>query len=831
MIVLLSIGEVAAAQTGEIGRGAAPAFVAHAQLPEPNPKRLRQIEDGTYHLLYDTQVRVEKDLQTTYFRQAYKLLARSALESGAQVSVKFDPSYERVVLHRIAIIRDGRVRDATAASDIDIIRQEEQLGDGILTGTKTILIRLPDVRVGDIVDVSWSWLSKPPLWEGHYFGSFSVDWSVPVGLTRVRLDLPAGTGLTTHRYRGAPGWALRRAGQRDLREWVSVDAEPVVDDEGTPKWHRPWRRVSVSTLPDWKAVVDLTRPLYAAADDFPASLEDEASRIEREGGPPEAKALKALRLIQDSIRYTSVSIGTGSYRPRSPQAVVRSRWGDCKDKAQLLVTLLRRLGIEAWPALTDSDEGAALRREAPSPNAFDHVIVQIRTGGKTFWVDPTMSQQGGTLATQAALPYRWALPIRTGQRALEPIPVSPLQTPDMDVVESYRFGADGIRLGVVTTYTAGEADRARAYYSGSSLAERESEFLAYYAGNLPGLRLGAPVVTRDDRSANQFVVRESYFLPRSAYGDELLDEFPISASALVEVFTYPRGERRHPLGLAFPVRRTHKIEFITPGMSVSPVEEVKLDGKAFSFSLTQDQDGEKTSLLFSLAGKTSLLSPQHFAEFRKDADTLAENASWLMVIGPGPALTQGTEVAIAILFLVAAVLLCAGIVHAWRRREAERDGEQFYPVPASKFLLLGVGTWGIYPYYWFWRHWRWVQRHEDKVIMPFWRAFFGVFWLHPLFSNANQRAAPPVAAWLGVAAAVSFLVWTVGTSIADNVLEAPGWAAVLSFLAVVFALPALVAVNRANSPEQVAANGKWGWLAILAFPVGLATALLIPFLE
>ena len=51
--------------------------------------------------------------------------------------------------------------------------------------------------------------------------------------------------------------------------------------------------------------------------------------------------LTALRMIQDNIRYASISTGPGSYRPHPSDLVLERNFGDCKDKSLLLVNLLR----------------------------------------------------------------------------------------------------------------------------------------------------------------------------------------------------------------------------------------------------------------------------------------------------------------------------------------------------------------------------------------------------------------------------------------------------------------------------------------------------------
>jgi transglutaminase-like putative cysteine protease/Tfp pilus assembly protein PilF len=89
------------------------------------------------------------------------------------------------------------------------------------------------------------------------------------------------------------------------------------------------------------------------------------------------------------IRYTGVELGEGSFVPRSPAETLGRRFGDCKDKAVLLVAALRALDIPAYVALLaagedDPDVDPAL----PGFGAFDHAIVYV-PGTPALWIDPT----------------------------------------------------------------------------------------------------------------------------------------------------------------------------------------------------------------------------------------------------------------------------------------------------------------------------------------------------------------------------------------------------------------------------------------------------------
>src|SRR5207248_2721097 len=54
---------------------------------------------------------------------------------------------------------------------------------------------------------------------------------------------------------------------------------------------------------------------------------------------------KLLAAIQKDVRYAGVEIGESSIVPRTPQEVLGHKYGDCKDKATLLVAMLRQAGL------------------------------------------------------------------------------------------------------------------------------------------------------------------------------------------------------------------------------------------------------------------------------------------------------------------------------------------------------------------------------------------------------------------------------------------------------------------------------------------------------
>jgi len=94
--------------------------------------------------------------------------------------------------------------------------------------------------------------------------------------------------------------------------------------------------------------------------------------------------------LHREVRYTGVEFGEASLVPRRPAEVLARRYGDCKDKAALLVALLRAAGVPAHVALLNVSD-IDLDAKLPSMGDFDHAIVYVPPAGSApaLWIDAT----------------------------------------------------------------------------------------------------------------------------------------------------------------------------------------------------------------------------------------------------------------------------------------------------------------------------------------------------------------------------------------------------------------------------------------------------------
>ena len=822
---------------GQVRKAPAPGWVEEAAIPAPRPDRSREVSDGRYTLLVDRQIRADGPTVVSYRRTADLITDRGGLEQAASISIDFDPSDEDIVLHRVRIWRGKVAEDRLKEVTVDLIRRERELADGVVTGLKTAHFELKDVRVGDVVDVAYSFETRNKVLQGQLFDGDSTSWSVPVGLTRFRVLWPHQRPLNVKLLSGAPPPTLGRSGALDVYDWQIVDPDPIPSEADTPRWRQPWSAVAVSSMASWSDVVAWALPIYQRTDPLPASLAAEVDAFTAANPDPRDRITWALRWVQDNVRYVSLSIGEGSYAPRSPAELIRTGFGDCKDKARLLVAILARMGVAAVPALVDTDLGPGLADQPPAPTLFDHMIVQIKLDGRTFWVDPTRSHEGGRFPDIRPLAYAWALPVTPGQARLEAIPFPPPATPSTDVVETYQLpaGAGPLKLDVISVYRADQADAMRGDLASKSTAEFEKKYLAYYADMYPGLRARTPVQVEDDRRADILTIREAYELPAEALAkDGLLAKFLVRASSLNDYKAPPAGERRAALSLPFPVNDHHRIVLVTPGHKPPMPEAVEIDGVGFHYQMEATRKGDILTLDYRLMGAKPVLEPGEVKAFKAEFDRMDDANYWRLDLTSRQGGEIGGKPWLGALWLGLAALIVGGLVFGLRRAlvaDAAYGGlAYYYPVSAWKFSLMSVVTFGLYGFFWMWKCWRWAKSHGHSDIQPFWRAAFRPFWLYPLFAEANQRPRGlrmPV--WIGGVASAVYIAWMIADAVLRETKTGSSLLAFTPALDFICYLPALLAVNRLNliDREALTANSKFTVLSAIALIVGAAAWVLV----
>ena len=368
----------------------------------------------TAALQQDYQVRFQSNLTEFYYEFAVKAQTPQGLPAIGSVSLSWDPSTQRLIIHKLKVIRNGKEIDYLATGPGFLtLRRETKLEAAILDGTLTATTQLEGLEVGDILDVAYTIEDADPVMSGHAQAHFGLTLG-PVHHARVRALWPAALGVTWRSLSHAPDPVVRTMGDWTEATLERVDPVDGIRPKGAPPRFLRGPELQFSNFPSWSEVASVLDAEFAKAELSAAGspLSEEAKAIAARTSDPTARAEAALILVQDKIRYVLLALNGGGLKPAAADLTWSRRFADCKGKTVVLLSLLHSLGIEAEPALVSVQAGDGLDERQPRlVGAFDHVLVRATIDGKVYWLDGTRTGDHA-LDKIRTPPFHWALPIR-----------------------------------------------------------------------------------------------------------------------------------------------------------------------------------------------------------------------------------------------------------------------------------------------------------------------------------------------------------------------------------------------------------------------------------
>ncbi|HEV8432515.1 MAG TPA: DUF3857 and transglutaminase domain-containing protein [Thermoanaerobaculia bacterium] len=514
-----------------------------------------EVRYGTYALLDDHQVSAGAKTTTNYYRRVRKIISPTGVQNASEVSFDFDPTYERLVLHDITILRDGKRKNVLDPSSVRVIEKEDEQSDHLYDGILSAIAFVNDVRPGDVLDYSWSVEGANPLLGGRFADTFDLAAEVPTKLIRHRLIF----ARPLH-YRSTIA-GIEPVIANGVYTWTRTNVPAVVVEDNLPDWFDPYDHIQVSEFASWHEVALWSDSLFQLNAPSRAAVTKLAESIRASHPQQRDQIVAAIRFVQDQIRYLGIEMGRNSHQPHQPAEVLEQRWGDCKDKSFLLASLLRELGVEAYPALVNTKLRHNMDRELPTPFEFDHVITQVRYANHTYWIDPTLADQGGTLETIETPNDERALVVRKESNALMTIVTNQKGTTSIAMSYSTRAWDAPTSLVVETTYSGADADTARTDLASMALADLAKERINKLAVDQPKITAAAPVQIRDDRDRNVIVLSERYTI-RDFWKD---GSFAFTPHAIEDHLKHPDTViREMPLALDYPLAVHERVTFHLP---------------------------------------------------------------------------------------------------------------------------------------------------------------------------------------------------------------------------------------------------------------------------
>ncbi len=317
----------------------------------------------------------------------------SALETHRVSTIRYSPSSEELrVIHARAWKPNGLVLDAQ-----ELGSREDSDSPGAMYYDMTLeQFRFSGLEKGDVVELEYSLVPRrrSAPYNGYFGELVLFAGRGPELLKKYVLIAPAAQKIFVHAEKVAPASVSAKDGSQVFL-WESQAIPALPREPRSPGVTEISPYVHVSTMGDWKQLgswyADLIRPQFA----LDQSLNDELSRITN-GLQTDKEKIRAIQeFVLRSTHYVALEFGIYSYKPYPVTQIYARRFGDCKDKASLMIALLRAAGIEAEIALVRTRSLGDVAVEPASIAVFNHAIVYVPK--YDLWLDGTAEYAGREL--------------------------------------------------------------------------------------------------------------------------------------------------------------------------------------------------------------------------------------------------------------------------------------------------------------------------------------------------------------------------------------------------------------------------------------------------
>jgi len=385
-------------------------------------------------LLRDWQYRIEDGVVVAYSDFAMRIDNPQALMAQNTQTLTWLPDKGDLTIHRFEIHREGEVIDLIEDGvTFDVLRREQGLEYRLLDGQLTATVSVPGLREGDVLRIAHS-VSTDDQALGDEVQALQFLRSDPwqVGMARAAVSWPTDEEMF---WAAEERVELAEPVERDGYNYLTVEL-PLAEPDPLP-YDAPFRFrrppvLRVGSFESWDELSRVMVPHFesAAVLDANSEIAQQAADIMARTDDPLQRAAYATRLVQDEVSYLLNGLDGGNYLPQSAEETWEIRYGDCKAKSVLLLSLLREMDIESEVVLVSTSMGDAAPQLLPLPATFDHMIVHAVIGGEDYWLDGTSSAT--RLATIGDVPpFHYALPLRDGGSGLVPMTQRDLATPQM----------------------------------------------------------------------------------------------------------------------------------------------------------------------------------------------------------------------------------------------------------------------------------------------------------------------------------------------------------------------------------------------------------------
>ncbi|MBZ5643007.1 MAG: DUF3857 domain-containing protein [Acidobacteriia bacterium] len=530
-----------------------------------------------------------------------------------------------------AIDPAGRVTPSSK-KDISIVAAYAEFE--MYSDSRAKVIEAPGAQDGSLVGYEIVSHGRIPI----HGESFELEKEIPIHQAELHLTVPSGS---MHWFSNHPD-RMQVVEQSEHSATIRVIDRPGIPDEpSAPPASSLALQIVLNYDPQGAAAINswddagrIYHPISVPAEKPDTGIAAQVDTLISGKTDPLSKMDALYNYVSREVRYVAIEVGIGGYQPHPAPDVFKNKYGDCKDKATLLMTMFDRIGLHGYPALVGTRGDVEADPKVPTLATFDHFIVALpipatlRPAVEHFpaydaqtqilWIDPTsefdplgqLPEMDQGVFSLISYPDHGEL-----RRIPEPAPAENR----IEYSAHVKLQADGTGAADVEVKYSGSNNSDRhAYYRGRSEESMRKIFenrVAQYV-NQGAFRQASISGVEDSRQQITEKYSFSGDFSTASSGDSWFFQ-PLFLSGIA-VPEYGPRPRQLPLDIGSPEQILVKYTVELPaGMGIARLpEKTQIHSEFGEIQIEYSVSGNVLSVAQSLTYGQSRIPPEKYSEFR-----------------------------------------------------------------------------------------------------------------------------------------------------------------------------------------------------------------------
>jgi len=316
----------------------------------------------------------------TRVRMVFKILRPSGREYGV-AAVSFNAHSKISGLRGWCIPAQGKDYEVKDKEAVEISLPKIE-GSELISDVKDKLLQIPAPDPGNIVGYEYEEDEQPMVLQNVWV----FQREIPARELHYSLQLPAGWEYKAS-WINYPEIKPTQGGNNQW-EWVVSDVKAIRQETAMPPIEGIAGQMIVSFFPQggssangftsWQEMGNWYRNLTNGRRDASPEITQQVAAITASAHTPLEKMKALAQFVQHDIRYVAIELGIGGWQPHPANDVFTHRYGDCKDKATLLSSMLSRVGVESYYVVINSERGSVTPAVPANVGGFNHVVLAIK---------------------------------------------------------------------------------------------------------------------------------------------------------------------------------------------------------------------------------------------------------------------------------------------------------------------------------------------------------------------------------------------------------------------------------------------------------------------